>query len=312
MNLHHLRVFHAVAEAGGVTAGAARLNLSQPAASRELKELETRLGLPLLDRSSRGLTLTEAGRDLLDYARRIFALEQAAEARLRELAGLEGGQLVLGASNTIGNHLLPPLLARFAALYPAVEVTLLVSNSEDVRARLDEDRLSLGFVEGPAVGDDVNHHTIGHDSIVAVATIGHPLALGGVLAAADLADRVAVAREPGSGTRASVDAAYAGLGLSYRPAVTVGTAEALKNLLLAGGVAWVPRLSVLPELHAGRLVELKVDDLSIERPLTMIWRKGRTLSPAAQAFFAMVTQQAPAPTGGRGPTGPGKTRANPR
>lgn len=284
MNLHHLRVFHAVAEAGGVTAGAARLNLSQPAASREIKELETRLGLALLDRSSRGLTLTEAGRELRDYAHRIFALEQAAEARLRDLAGLEGGRLVLGASNTIGNHLLPPLLARFAALYPGVEITLLVSNSEQVRGLLDEDQLNLGFVEGPAVGEDVGHRTIGHDRIVAVATIGHPLTLSGPLHAADLADRVAVAREPGSGTRASIDGAYAALGQTYRPAVTVGTAEALRNLLLAGGVAWVPRLSVLPELRAGRLVELTVADLAIERPLTMIWRKGRTLAPAARVF----------------------------
>ncbi|MBR9973424.1 LysR family transcriptional regulator [Magnetospirillum sulfuroxidans] len=290
MNLHHLRVFHAAAQAGGITAGAARLNLSQPAASREIKELEIRLGVTLLDRSSRGLSLTEAGRDLLDYARRIFALEQAAEARLRDLAGLEGGRLLLGASNTIGNHLLPPLLARFAALYPGIEITLLVSNSQQVRQRLDDDQLNLGFVEGPAVGEDVNHRAIGHDRIIAVATIGHPLTLAGTLSATDLADRVAVAREPGSGTRASIDEAYAVLGQTYRPAITVGTAEALKNLLLAGGMAWVPRLSVLPELRSGRLVELAVADLVIERPLTMIWRKGRTLAPAARAFADLVCE----------------------
>ena len=290
MNLHHLRVFHAAAEAGGITAGAARLNLSQPAASREIKELESRLAVALLDRSSRGMMLTEAGRELLDYAQRIFALEQAAEARLRDLAGLKGGRLVLGASNTIGNHLLPPLLARFAALYPGIEITLLVSNSQQVRQRLDDDQLNLGFVEGPAVGEDVNHRAIGHDCIVAVATIGHPLTLAGTLNAADLSDRVAVAREPGSGTRASIDEAYAGLGQTYRPAITVGTAEALRNLLLAGGVAWVPRLSVLPELRAGRLVELRMADLVIERPLTMIWRRGRTLAPAAHAFAALVSE----------------------
>ena len=290
MNLHHLRVFHAAAEAGGITAGAERLRISQPAASREIRELEVRLSLTLLDRSSRGMKLTEAGRLLFDYAGRIFALEQAAENRLRELAGLAGGQLVLGASNTIGNHLLPPLLARFAALYPAIAITLLVSNSEDVAARLADDRLSLGFVEGPGTGDEVNHRPIGHDHIVAVATIGHPLAMGETLTAADLADGIAFAREPGSGTRATIDHAYVEKGLLFRPAVTVSTAEALKNLLLAGGIAWVPRLSVLPELRAGKLVEVSVADLVIERPLTMIWQRGRVLSPAAQAFATMIGQ----------------------
>lgn len=292
MNLHHLRVFHAAVEAGGITAGARMLNISQPAASREIRHLEQRLSIALLDRTSRGMSLTEGGRLLYDYARRIFALEQSVEARLRELAGLDAGQLVLGASNTIGNHLLPPLLARFVALYPGIEITLLVSNSEEVAARLEDDRLSLGFVEGPVTDENVNHRPIGHDRIVAVATIGHPLTLEGPIRAADLADRVAFAREKGSGTRATIDRAYGELEQGFHPAVTVGTAEALKNLLLAGGIAWVPRLSVLPELRAGRLVELPVSDLVIDRPLTMIWRRGRTLSPAARAFADLVSESA--------------------
>ena len=290
MNLHHLRVFHAAIEAGGITAGAERLNLSQPAASREIRALEARLGLTLLDRSVRGLALTEAGRLLDGYAGRIFALEQAAERELRQLAGLDGGEMVLGASNTIGNHVLPPLLARFAALYPGVDITLLVSNSEQVSNQLDEDRLTLGFVEGPVDQSRFQATPMGHDRIVVVATIGHPLTLGGPLAAADLADRVAFAREPGSGTRAHIDAAYGGVGLDFRPLITVGTAEALKNLLLAGGVAWVPRLSVLPELRSGRLVELEVADLRIERRLTMIWRRGRSLGPAATRFAELAAE----------------------
>lgn len=292
MNLHHLRVFHAAVAAGGITAGAERLNISQPAASREIRELEARLGLTLLERSARRLSLTEAGRLLDDYAERIFALERAAETALRELAGLDRGQLILGASNTIGNHVLPPLLARFAALYPGIDITLLVSNSEDVAARLSDDHLTLGFVEGPVDPGAFDLQPMGHDRIVAVATIGHPLALGQPLHAAELADRIAFAREPGSGTRAHIDQAHAAMGLVFRPLVTVGTSEALKNLLLAGGVAWVPRLSVLPELRAGKLVELPVSDLIIERDLTMIRRRSRPLSPAAAAFTTLVARLA--------------------
>ena len=256
MNLHHLRVFHAVADAGGITAGALRLNMSQPAASREIRDFEARLAVTLLDRTSRGIALTEAGRLLFAYAQRIFALETAALSELRELTGLAGGRLTIGASNTIGNHLLPPLLGRFNARFPAVEVTMLMSNSEEVAARLHDERLTLGFVEGPF--DD------------------------------GLFEGLPIGRDPGSGTRANVDRAYAERGLAFVPALTVGSAEALKNLLLAGGIAWLPRLSVLPELRSGRLVEIPVADLRIERPLTMIWRRNRSHSPAAAAFIAQI------------------------
>ncbi|OJX79478.1 LysR family transcriptional regulator [Magnetospirillum sp. 64-120] len=289
MNLHHLRVFHAAAEAGGITAGAGRLNISQPAASREIRALEDRLGLALLDRSTRGLTLTEAGRLLFDAACRIFALEAGVEGQLRDMAGLHGGTLVLGASNTIGNHVLPPLLARFASLYPGIEITLLVSNSEEVAERLEDGVLHLGFVEGPADLDRFDAHAIGQDHIVAVATAGHPLTLETTVTAATLCHRVMVAREKGSGTRAIIDQAHAQAGLDFHPHITVSTAQALKNLLLAGGVAWVPRLSVLTELADGRLVELPVADLTIARTLSLITRRGRSLSPAARSFAALAT-----------------------
>ncbi len=291
MNLHHLRVFHAVAQAGGVTAGAGRLNLSQPAASREIRDLEGRLKVTLLDRSSRGVALTEAGRLLLSYADRIFTLEHIAQSELQELAGLAGGHLVIGASNTIGNHLLPPLLGRFNADFPAVEVTMRVSNSEEVAARLLDEVLTIGFVETPVDDSLFDGRPIGRDSIVAVATAGDPLATAARVTAADLADRRVFAREPGSGTRANVDRAYGERGLVFRPALSVGSAEALKNLVLSGGIAWLTRLAVRSELRSGRLVEIPVADLTIERSLSMVWRRGRTLGPAAAAFVRLVEQR---------------------
>lgn len=246
------------------------------------------MAVALLDRTSRGMAATEAGRLLFGYAERIFALELAAETQLSELAGLSSGQLTIGASNTIAAHVLPTVLAKFNARHPDIETTLLVSNSEEVAERLAEERLTLGFIEGPVDPTRFDGDLIGRDNIIAVASAGHPLTRTGTVAAADLADRCAFAREPGSGTRANVDRAYAALGLPFRPALTVGSAEALKNLLLAGGVAWLPRLAVEAELRSGRLVELVVIDLVIERPLTMIRHRGRTPSPAAAAFMALI------------------------
>lgn len=293
MNLRHLRVFHAIVSAGGITAGAERLALSQPAASRELRDLEDRLGVVLLDRTPRGAVPTEAGRLLHGYAERIFALERAAEQALRDLRGLAGGRLVVAASNTVGNHLLPTAVAALHAEAPAVDIIAQVTNSAEVAALVAAEAATLGFVEGPMKGDAFAARAIGHDRIIAVATPGHPLAGGDPVPAARLADGVAFAREPGSGTRATVDEAHAALGMTFRPALTMGSGEALKNLVLGGGVAWMPRLAVLPELRDGRLVEVPVADLSIGRPLTAIWLRGRTLGPAADALLRHAEAVAP-------------------
>src|SRR5581483_10458333 len=102
MNLRHLAIFHAIARRGSVNAAAEHLHTSQPAVSRELRSLEERLGVVLFDRLPRGMKLTEAGQTLAGYAERIFGLEQAAERAMRDLANLEGGELTLGASNTLG------------------------------------------------------------------------------------------------------------------------------------------------------------------------------------------------------------------
>src|ERR1700745_3721074 len=140
MNLRHLSVFHGIAKAGSVNAAARLLHTSQPAVSRELRTLEDRLGVPLFDRLPRGMRLTEAGQVLLSYAERIFGLEAAAERALRELAALAGGELAdlegaelaLGASNTLGTYLLPPLVAVFHSHYPKVRLNLEVGNTHEI------------------------------------------------------------------------------------------------------------------------------------------------------------------------------------
>src|SRR5581483_3751464 len=148
MNLRHLAIFHAIARRGSVNAAAEHLHTSQPAVSRELRTLEERLGVVLFDRLPRGMRLTEAGQVLLDYADRIFTLDQAAERAMHELANLESGHLAIGASNTLGTYLLPALLAAFHTRYPGIELSLEVTNTEHVVEGVRGMRYALGFVEG--------------------------------------------------------------------------------------------------------------------------------------------------------------------
>lgn len=292
MNFTHLAAFHAAALTGSVTAAAQRLHVSQPALTREIRELEARLGVTLFDRLPRGMQLTEAGRLLAEFSTQIFHLAAGAESALGEFAGLIRGHVALVASHTVGVYLLPALLDKFNHRYPGVTLDLAVTNSEAVQRALMAQEGQLGWVEGPYDTAVFDAKRIGEDEIVAVAGAGHPYARRRKLSAADLEDAQLVMRETGSGTREAVAAAYATRGLALAPAISIASAQAITRLLRLGrAISWVSRRSVTDELAAGVLVELAISDVRVVRPLQMIWRKGQALSPAARAFRDLTTRQ---------------------
>ncbi len=286
MNLRHLAVFRAVAQAGTVNAAAALAHTSQPAISREVRNLEERLGVVLFDRLPRGMRLTEAGQTLLGYADKIFALEKAAERAMRELADLEGGQLAIGASNTLGMYLLPALVSDFYIRHPRVQLSLEIRNTEQVVAGVLDSRFSIGFVEGPVQDEAIEAKEFRRDRIVAVVSPDHPLARMRQTTARALAEAPAILREPGSGTREIVESAFAKHRLTLQRVLQISSAEALKRVAMAGaGVGWVSELCVGEELHSGRLVELAASRLSLTRPLYVLRLRGRQLSNSARAFM---------------------------
>jgi DNA-binding transcriptional LysR family regulator len=291
MNFVHLLAFYEVARAGSISAGAQRLHVSQPAVTREIRELEERLGVTLFDRLPRGVALTPAGNTLLEYATRIFALSEAAERELTELAGLNAGQLLIGASATVGVYLVPAVIARFNVLYPKVIVELTVANTEQVEQGLLAHAFGLGFIEGPYDATVFDANVIGADEIIAVAAVGHPLAKRR-FAARELANKAVILREPGSGTRAAVEDAYKRAGLSMTPLMSVSHTEAIKRMLLSGqAIAYVSSLSVADEIARGDLVRLRVTGVDIKRSLHVVWLKGRSFAPSTEAFVKLFDEQ---------------------
>ncbi|RKT98822.1 LysR family transcriptional regulator [Burkholderia sp. Nafp2/4-1b] len=297
MNFTHLAAFQAVVETGSVTAASERMHVSQPALTREIRELEGRLGVPLFDRLPRGMQPTEAGRLLADYASQIFGLARAAESAVEEFAGLTRGHLGLAASRTVGVYLLPAILDEFRRLHPGVTVEVMVSNTEQIEQELVAHNYQIGLVEGPFDQSSFEALVLGRDELIAVASPQHTLARQRTLVARDLSGAELVTREPGSGTRAVVEDAYSRHGLTFTAMMSVGSTEAIKRLLRLGRtVAWMSRYTVTEELNMQLLVQLPVRDLVISRDFTMIWRKGRSLSPSAQAFqklAATVFQSCP-------------------
>lgn len=289
LNLHLVRIFAGVVAAGGFSRAAADLNLSQPAVSRAVQELERQLGTTLLDRTGRRIVPTSAGQVLNDHAVGLFAIERQAEAALAELEGLDRGQLAIGASTTIGIYLLPPLLSAFHRRHPRVRLLLDVGNTAQIAERLRTTPLDMAFVEGPVTGADLEVHSWRDDRLAVIAAPDDPIVARVPVTLKDLAAAPFILREPGSGTREVVEESLRALGVEARVAMELGSTEAVKQAVAAGlGVSVVSSAAIVQELELGRLVTLDVPDLRIQRTLSRLAVVGRPLSRATLEFLALV------------------------
>lgn len=289
MNLNQLRVFRAVIEEGSITRAARSLRISQPAVSKQLAELEAALGTPLVDRLPRGIRLTEAGELLREHVRRIFQEERAAELALAEFLGLRQGQLSVGASTTVGSYLVPRVFGDFRALHPNVALELRVGNTRDIQSHVLEGEHDVGLTEGFATSDALDIEVLSYDEMVLITAPGDTLSRVQSIPAERLATLPFIVRERGSGTRDVIEAALYEHGVNLRPVMTLGSTEAVKTAVARGlGVAMVSRLTVALELDAGRLCEVKVDDLKVRRAMHLLTLRGKHPSPAAREFLRLL------------------------
>ena len=292
MNLNHLAIFLAVAESGSIGGGAARLYISQPAVSKQLKEFEHTLGLVLFDRLPKGVRLTAAGEQLLVFAQRIAVAESAAEQALAEMRDLHAGRLAIGASTTIGNYLLPSLLAEYRRTWPGIEIALEIANTEVIQHKLLENTLDLGMIEGFVQSDELHAEVFAMDRLVMIAAPDHHLAGRTELTLQQLCNEPCILREPGSGTRSVIEHMLMQRGLQHTPAMSLGSTEAIKRAVAAGaGISLVSRLAVASELAAGTLILLPVGDLQLERPLHKVSLRNKQPSQVIQAFMELLSRR---------------------
>ncbi|MEP6991868.1 MAG: LysR family transcriptional regulator [bacterium] len=291
LNLHHLRVFAAVADRGGFSRAAEALRLSQPAVSKSVQELERQVGTALVERAGRASRLTEAGVALAARARELFSVEAAAEEELRTLRGMEGGTLRVGASTTIATYMLSPILARFGAEHPAVTLRVVSANTRDIARRLLERRLDVALVEGPVSHARIECQPWRTDALVVIVAPDSPLARRRAVDPATIAAERMIVRERGSGTREVAERAFAARGLTLSVALQLGSTEAVKQAVAAGlGAAIVSRTAAEDQLALGRLVVVPLRGLSLERELSELQLVGRSASPAARAFTALLRE----------------------
>jgi DNA-binding transcriptional LysR family regulator len=299
MTLEQLRIFVAVAQHQHVTHAARELNLTQSATSAAIAALESRYATKLFDRIGRRIVLTEAGRLFLVEARAILSRSTAAETALSDLAGLKRGSLQLAASQTVGNYWLPRLIHQFRDRYQGITVGLSLGNTETVATEVHEAGADLGFVEGAVDDPLLAVRAIAQDSLVLVVAPDHPWAKQPPSRKEEFCSVPWVCREPGSGTRALLQAALPvfGVGLSdLNVAFELPTNEAICAAVEAGaGAAVVSRLVAERALASGSLAA--VDIALPKRSFAVLRHKQRYVTRASEAFYAMVVNDGRAATG---------------
>lgn len=296
ITLRQLEIFSAIASHGQVTRAAQAVAMTQAAASMALADLESQLGCLLFDRTGRQLLLNDTGRLLLGRAREVIE-------RVQEIETLAQGQdpvfdLEIGASVTIGNHLLPALIASLRQRYPHSRIHVARLNSEHVLGELRAHRIDLGFIEGPASGEDLLRLPWREDRLMLFAAPGHPLA-GRTLKRTDLADCDWITREPGSGTREVMDRACAAAGLAPQIAFELEQPEAIRQCVKAGlGIGCLSALELVDALRAGSLHALDTPFLDMRRSLDIVIHRRKFLSPGLRAVFEACGVAAPSQAAG--------------
>ena len=281
-DLEALELLVAVAETGSLGQAAARQRISQPSASARMRTLERRLGVRLLVRSPSGSRLTPAGLVVTDWARTVLEPAYALVEGAAALRARQHGRLRVAASLTIAENLMPGWLVTLRDVDPGVHVELSVTNSTHVIERLRGDEADLGFIEGRGAPRDLHSRAVARDRLVVVVAPSHAWARKRrPLRPVELATTPLLLREPGSGTRETLEAALASYGGVAEPALELGGTAPLRLAAMSGTApAVLSALAVADEVAAGRLVEVP-NDLSLDRVLRAVWPRGRELPDAA-------------------------------
>jgi LysR family transcriptional regulator, transcription activator of glutamate synthase operon len=289
MEVRQLRYLVALADERHFTRAAAREHVAQPALSQQIRRLEEQVGVPLVERTTRSVALTEAGELLVARARRILNELDAAQAELEALKGVQVGHVTVGVLHTMGPVDVSLALALFRERHPGVELTVREQSSEELAEMLRLDELDLAFL---SVTERVESHGLGlhqliSEELVLVVSPGHRLAGRRRVRMAELAGEEFVSYRAGSRLRELLESAGRSAGFEPRVTLESNESERIRRLVGRGlGVAILPRSDVErpgPEVAVAALVEP-----ALTRDITLAWREDRRLAPAGAAFLELA------------------------
>ena len=288
MELFQLETFLAVAESRSFSRAAQKLHRTQPAVSQTIRKLESDIGEPLFDRSSRDANLTDAGRLLVDYAEKLLNLRSEAGSAITELRELHAGKLAIAANEFTSIYLLP-VLEKFRHQSPMIKIAVQRSLSSQIVQEILNHKVEMGMLSFTPDVPGLRSIVVYKDELAFVVHPRHPLASAKEVHIRQLGAESFIAHNVPSQYRAKVLEAFRRHKTPLNMQVELPTIEAIKRFVAMGnGVALVPGICVEGELKRGELVHVPVRELKFERKLRLIHRKNSSLSHAARAFLKIV------------------------
>ena len=288
MELYPLRVFLTVATEKSFSRAAEKLHRTQPAISLALQRLETELGERLIDRSAKDLVLTDAGRTVIEYARRFDNLSGELHLALAELRDNSAGRLSIGANESTTLYLLR-YIERYRKLFPKVKVEVRRSLSSRIPSEIVDGNLELGVISYDPHDDRLVVKVIFTDALAFVVSPRHPLAQKKQISLRELGGETFIAHNVISPYREAVIQQFQKQGVPLNMPIEMPTVETIRRLVQADlGVAFLPTMCVQQDLEAGTLVTVKVKEMQMERKIYLLRPSRRGLSYAAGAFLELL------------------------
>jgi DNA-binding transcriptional LysR family regulator len=300
--LDQLRILKAIASEGSFKRAADSLYVSQPAVSLQVQNLERQLDVPLFDRGGRRAQLTEAGYLLLSYGEKILTLCQETCRAIEDLQNLQGGTLIVGASQTTGTYLLPRMIGMFRQRYPDVSVQLLVHSTRRTAWSVANGQVDLAIIGGEVPADlqeTLDIIPYAEDELALILPTFHPLAKIGTIKREDLYKLQFIALDSQSTIRKVIDQVLARCNIDtkrLRVEMELNSIEAIKNAVQSGlGAAFVSISAIEKELQMGILHRAQIDDVVVKRMLSVIVNPHRYRSKAAEAFSREILPEFASP-----------------
>lgn len=288
-----LQVFYTVAKLLSFTKAAETLHMTQPAVTFQIRQLEEHFNTRLFDRTHNRINLTEAGKRVYEYAAKIFELYGEMDNWVKELTGDVSGVLIMGASTTIAEYMLPALLGDFKSKYPDVNVRLKVSNTDGIVSMVENNVIDLGVVEAPVANKNLVVELCKRDQLVCIVPPSHLLARELSIPAQRLLDFPYICREEGSGTREVLNEYLHGIGINPNELdviMELGSPEAIKGAVEAGiGISVLSKATLSKELRLGDLAAIPLDP-PLERPFSFVHQKQKFRQRAMEELLDFAQQ----------------------
>lgn len=291
MNIDSLKMFCLVVDEGSVSQAARLSFVSQPAVTRQIRQLEELYGAKLFERNAGKLSLSKAGEVLYPYAKEMVEYSKRSFEAIQEITSNQETVLNVGASLTIGEYLLPGLLGNFSKSYPELKFSLSIANTPNILAKLDNNEVDIAFVEGAFENEDFITEKFADDELILVTSSTHQWKEKNQIHIQELSEEKMIWRETNSGTRVIVENALQAYDIldKIKSAMELGSYQSIKSAVEADlGVSILPKLTVAKELNYGILHEVKVADFNISRDLWMVQKNHRFKKTGLKYFIDFI------------------------